>query len=89
MDEVEKTTSDVTRPIIIDLGSQKSKLIRELKKGEGKLWAEVQSVVEEVQDMLAEKSEGKVIVPVVMIYQKKVRRQRLDKLVFPFRGLRL
>ncbi len=89
MDEVEKTTAEVTQPIIIDLGNQRSKFIKELKKGKGKLWDEVQSVLNEVQDMLGEKAEGKVIVPVVMVYQKKAKRQRLDKLMFPLRGMRL
>ena len=50
MDENGKTSTEVIQPIIIDLGSQKSKNLKELKQGEGKLWAEVQRVVEEVQD---------------------------------------
>ena len=89
MDEAEKTTTEVTQPIIIDLGAQNNKSIKALKNGEGKLWDEVQSVVEEVRDMLGEKADGKVIVPVVMIYRKKTKRQRLDKLIFPLKGLRL
>ena len=89
MDEAEKTTAEVTQPIIVDLGNQKTKFIKELKKGEGKLWDEVQNVVEEVKDMLGEKAEGKVIIPVVMVYRQKSKRQRLDKLIFPLKGLRL
>ena len=89
MEEAEKTTAEVTQPIIIDLGSQKIKFIKALKNGEGKLWDEVQSVVEEVRDMLGEKADGKVIIPVVMVYRKKAKRQTLDKLAFPLKGLRL
>ena len=89
MDENITTTTVVTQPVIIDLGSRKSKILKELKKGEGKLWEEVQGVVESVQDKLGEKTDGKVVIPVVMIYEKKRKRQRLDKLILPYlKGLR-
>ena len=89
MDENITTTTVVTQPVIIDLGSRKSKILKELKKGEGKLWEEVQGVVEMVQDKLGEKTDGKVVIPVVMIYEKKRKRQRLDKLILPYlKGLR-
>lgn len=70
--------TEVTQPIIIDLGRQKSGSLRELKKGEGKLWDEVLDVVEEVKEMLGAEAEGKMLVPIIMLYQEKSKRRRLD-----------
>jgi hypothetical protein len=84
MDESVGTSSGVTQPVIIDLGRQKPKDLKDLKKGEGKLWGEVLDIMEEVQDQLGEQAAGRVLVPVVLIYQKKFKRQRLDKLFFPY-----
>jgi hypothetical protein len=77
------STSQVTQPIIIDLGRQKAKDIKEFKKGEGKLWEDVQAVVDKVQDELGETAEGKVVIPVVLIFEKKPKRPRLERLIFP------
>jgi hypothetical protein len=84
---VEETTaasSEMTQPIIIDLGNQKAGNIKDLKKGEGKLWEEVLSVVEEVKEMLGEEADGKVILPVVMIYRKKAKRPRMSRSLLPY-----
>jgi len=86
MAEESKTTSaEMTQPVIIDLGKQKPRSLRELKKGEGKLWDEVLDVAEEVKEMLGVDAEGKVFIPIVMLYQEKSRRRRLDlnKILFP------
>ena len=89
MDETVETSTDMTQPIIIDLGAQKPGNLKDLKKGEGKLWEEVLTVVDEVKDMLGENAAGKVMVPVVVIYQEKPKRKRLGKMIFPyFKGLR-
>ena len=82
-DETPEKSTEMTQPIIIDLGKQKAKALKALKDGEGKLWEDVLTVVEEVKEMLGEEAEGKVIIPVVMVYEKKTKRQRLDKLIFP------
>ena len=84
-DETAATSAEMTQPVIIDLGKQRSKLLRELKKGEGKLWDEVLDVAEEVKEMLGADAEGKVFIPIIMLYQEKSRRRRLDldKIVFP------
>ncbi|MBI3153474.1 MAG: hypothetical protein HYZ21_15180 [Chloroflexi bacterium] len=78
-------SAEMTQPVIIDLGKQKARVLKELKKGEGKLWAEVVDVVEEVKDMLGAEADGKVLVPIVMLYQEKSTRRRLDldKILFP------
>jgi hypothetical protein len=85
---VEKTTvvsADMTQPVIVDLGKQKARSLRELKKGEGNLWDEVLDVAEEVKEMLGAEAEGKVFIPIIMLYQEKSRRRRLDldKIIFP------
>ncbi len=68
---------EVTEPIIIDLGKQKRKQIKKLLKGRGKLLSEVESVVVEATSVLGEELEGKVILPLVLVYRKKPKRRRL------------
>ncbi|HXD10744.1 MAG TPA: hypothetical protein VN653_11825 [Anaerolineales bacterium] len=84
-EESVKTTTEMTQPVIIDLGKQRASSLRELKKGEGKLWDEVLDVTEEVKEMLGGEAEGKVLVPIIMLYQEKSGRRRLDldKILFP------
>lgn len=78
-------STEMTQPVIIDLGKQRSKLIKELKKGEGELWDEILEVADEVKEMLGAEAEGKILIPVVMLYQEKLGRRRIDleKLIFP------
>ena len=84
-EETKPTSAEMTQPVIIDLGKQRPRTLRELKNGEGKLWDEVLDVAEEVKEMLGADAEGKVFIPIVMIYQEKSRRRRLDleSIVFP------
>lgn len=84
VDETESKTAEMTQPILIDLGAQKGGKIKDLKKGKGKLWDEVLNVVDETREMLGAEAEGKVFVPVILIYTKKTRRKGLEKLVFPY-----
>lgn len=80
----EETSTEMTQPVIIDLGAQKSKALKELKAGEGELWDEVFDVIDEVKDMLGKEADGKVLIPVVMLYEKKQsQRLDLDKILFP------
>ena len=83
--ETAATATEMTQPVIIDLGKQRSKSIKALKNGEGDLWDEVLEVAEEVKEMLGAEAEGKVLIPVIMLYQEKPGRRRLDleKLIFP------
>ena len=85
MKETIPTSTEMTQPVIIDLGKQRSKSIRELKKGEGELWDEVLDVADEVKEMLGAEAEGKVFIPIIMLYQEKSGRRRLDldKILFP------
>jgi len=80
-----ETTTEMSQPVIIDLGKQKPKSIKALKEGEGPVWQEVLEVMEEVKEMLGEEADGKILIPVVMIYQEKPKRRRLNvnRLLFP------
>jgi len=82
--ETVEASTDMTQPVIIDLGAQKSKLIKELKEGQGELWDEVFDVIDEVKEMLGKEADGKVLIPVIMLYEKKqTQRLDLDKILFP------
>lgn len=84
-DENVRTSTEMTQPIIIDLGKQRSRVLKSLKNGEGKLWDEVLEVVEEVKDLLGTDADGKVLVPIILIYRERSRRRRLnlDRLLPP------
>lgn len=85
VEETKVTSAEMTQPVIIDLGKQRPRSLSELKKGEGRLWGEVLDVAEEVKEMLGVEAEGKIFIPIVMLYQEKSRRRRLDldKILFP------
>jgi hypothetical protein len=85
VEESKTTFAEMTQPVIIDLGKQKPRSLKELKKGEGDLWDEVLDVAEEVKEMLGGEAEGKVFIPIILLYQEKSRRRRLDltKILFP------
>jgi hypothetical protein len=68
--------ADVTAPIIVSLGKKKRKAIKQLKRGKGSVMTEVMDVIDQVQETLGAQAEGKILVPVVLIYQRKVRRFR-------------
>ena len=80
MENETDTTSveiEYTDPIIINLGKQKRKRIKQLMKGRGRLWNEVEDVIVEVGDLLGEELEGKTIVPLVVVFSKKPKRKQL------------
>jgi hypothetical protein len=82
--EKTETSTEMTQPVIVDLGRQKAAAIKALKIGEGELWDEVFDVVDEVKDMLGQDADGKVLVPVVLIYEKKQSQSLdLEKVLFP------
>ena len=80
--ESTETETEMTQPIIVDLGRQRASKLRDLKEGEGELWDEVLDVLDEVKEMLADEANGKVMVPVVMIYEKKLQ-TRWEQMLFP------
>lgn len=60
----------ITSPLIVDLGRQRQSDIRALKNSEGVLMKEVLDVVDEVADQLGEESQGRIFMPIVVIYEK-------------------
>lgn len=76
--------ADVTQPIIVDLGKQRPKRIKQLKRGEGKLWDEVVDVIEEVSLQLGDEVDGKTIVPVILVYRKKGKKRKALNPLLPF-----
>ena len=62
--------SDV-RPIVVHLGKAPKKQLARLRRGEGKLAAEVQEVIAELRRELGAEAEGKDFVPVVVVYRKR------------------
>jgi hypothetical protein len=68
-------------PIVIDAGKTKKKWIKRLKRGDGKLAREVAGAVAAVEQELGDEAEGKILVPVVLVYRKKPKK----RLAWPFR----
>ena len=80
--------TEMTQPIIVDLGRQRASRLADLKEGEGELWDEVLDVIAEVKDMLGAEAEGKVLLPVIMIYERSSqRRRRIENILFPLADL--
>ena len=79
----EEVRTDMSQPIIVDLGRQKSTKLKDLKAGEGELWDEVLDVVDEVKEMLGDEANGKLLVPIIMIYEKSAARARIERMLFP------
>ena len=61
-------------PIVVSLGKESRKRIRQLKRGRGKLVDEVAHVMDQVRTSFGDHAEGKVLVPVVLVYRSKRRR---------------
>lgn len=72
---VDSSEASYPTPVVVDLGAQKRKRIRQLKKGKGPLVEEVHAVVQEVLASLGE--DGAVSgVPVVMLYRRKSKKRK-------------
>ncbi len=72
----EEKMVDVTTPIIVDLGKQRPKRLKALKRGEGKLMNEVADVLEEIVLNLGDEVDEKTLVPVILVYEKKKKGKR-------------
>ena len=71
-----ETTVDRTVPIVIEAGKVRRKRIKALKRGEGKLVAEVADAVDEVRRGLGPEAASKQIIPVVLVYRRKRSKRR-------------
>ncbi len=63
-------------PVVLDLGKTNKKRIKALKHGEGELMEDVANAVEAVRANLTPAMDGKILIPVVIIYEKKVSGKR-------------
>ncbi len=79
----EEAGTEMSQPIIVDLGRQKSTKLKDLKAGEGELWDEVLDVVDQVKETLGNEASGKMLVPIIMIYEKRTAPVRIEKILFP------
>jgi len=66
----------VNQPIVLDVGKAKKRDIRDIKRGQGRLLADVHDAVAEVSATAGEQIEDSQIVPVVLVYRRKQRRRR-------------
>lgn len=82
-DDGQETEIEVVTPIIVDLGKTKRKHIKRLKRGHGRLMEEVVDVMDEIVEALAEEVDGKTLVPVIIVYEKKPK-QRRNQITLPF-----
>jgi hypothetical protein len=73
------------KPVVVDLGKKKTKDIKALKRGEGKLMEDVQRVIQEVRANSTELA-GKELVPVVILYRKMPKRRAAAMLPFGLGG---
>jgi hypothetical protein len=63
-------------PIILDIGKARKKNIRDMKRGQGKIMADIQDAMAEVTLSLGDQADEKQLVPVVLLYRKKSRRRK-------------
>jgi len=66
----------VNAPIILDVGKTSRKSIKQIKRGQGKLMSDVQDAMAEVTASLGEQANGQQLVPVVLLYRRKSRRNK-------------
>ncbi|MCP4540878.1 MAG: hypothetical protein GY832_27395 [Chloroflexi bacterium] len=67
---------EITTPIVVNLGKQRPKRIKALKRGRGKLMDQVGDVLDQVQMSLGDEAEGKTLVPVILLYERKKKRKQ-------------
>jgi hypothetical protein len=67
-------------PLIVDLGKLRPKKVKQLKKGSGPYLDGVLPAIAQVRAEAGKRFEGKEIVPVVIIYEKKRKRRTLSSL---------
>ena len=75
---------EVVTPVVVDLGKVRRKQVKRLKRGEGRLAAEVLEVLDEVVEELGDELEGASLVPVVMIYERKPKKSRRRTIELPW-----
>lgn len=77
------TDTIVSTPVVVDLGKVRKKRIKQLKKGRGKLFANVGETVDEVVEGLGADVHGKEIVPIIIVYKQKSKKRRKGAGLWP------
>lgn len=67
-------------PVVVDLGRKSRKLIKKLRKGEGKLMDEARACVQELKDSGAVPAAA---MPIVLVVREKRRTSKLFPLSIP------
>ena len=75
MSEATAELKEKLPPIVLDLGRVKRKQVKRLKRGEGPLLDEVHEAIASVHHELGDEIEGKGLVPVVLIYERKRKKK--------------
>lgn len=65
--------SSTVKPIVLDLGKQSRKKLKHLKHGQGPLLQEVLESMDQIRATLGSEAEGKVLQPVVVMYERKAK----------------
>jgi hypothetical protein len=69
-------------PLILDVGKQKQKRIKQLKRGEGQLREKIDAAVREA---MARAGNSRAIIPVVVLYrEREKRRSKGLSMLMPF-----
>lgn len=68
-------------PLVIDLGKLKRKTARRLKKGEEALTDRIQGALDETLKKLGPEVEGKEVLPIVMLFEKKPKKRKPFSLI--------
>lgn len=71
----------MSSPVIIDIGKQRRKRVRQMRKGRGKLFQEIMHAVESLK---AESAVGRDSVPVIVVVREKPSKNSLS---LPLPGL--
>lgn len=83
---------NIQPPVIMDLGSKRKKLIKDLKNGRGELLLDVELAVEQARSTLPEADRNKAIITVVVLIRKKAKKRGIGSIPFsplnPFSLLR-
>jgi hypothetical protein len=69
-----ETIEKCLTPIIIDLGKRKKKAIKRMKNGEADILMEIDEALSRAAEAMGDDAKGKVLVPVVLIVEKKAKR---------------
>jgi len=78
--EAEGSEPSILASVLIDFGKERRSRIKDLKRGKGKLIDKVEDAIEQAVEELGEEANGKEILPVIVIVEKKPSKNKLPKL---------